>query len=199
MNRWDVDWGDVVEKYMRRRRGTLFNPRKVKRENSHYTFGTAWFSRDNVYRYRLTRIWSYDLPIRFLLYIMLNPSTATENADDPTIRRCAEFGKAWGYGGCHICNLFAFRSAYPEALRANADPVGPHNEGVIGYTANLADVDLVVAAWGTHGTLNDTDKRVKELMQREGIALHHLGLTKGGHPRHPLYLPSNTKPQKWAA
>lgn len=145
------------------------------------------------YRYSLWRAWG-DGPRA--VFVMLNPSTADAARDDPTIRRCIGFARAWGFNGLEVVNLFALRATNPEALYLHADPVGPENDDAIATACNGAGI--VVAAWGVHGAWKD---RGQEIAQRiaygGGVALHHLGLTKGGHPRHPLYLASATQPERW--
>ena len=107
----------------------------------------AVFSDCRTYRYSLYRMWSHEPQLGF---IMLNPSTADENVEDPTIRRCMASARDLGYGGVHICNLFAFRSTDPTGLKATADPIGPTNDSAID-TMVLSGID-VIAAWGDHGT-----------------------------------------------
>ena len=38
---------------------------------------------------------------------------------------------------------------------------------------------------------------VAELLRGTGKPLFHLGLSKAGHPKHPLYLPYRQTPQPW--
>jgi hypothetical protein len=140
------------------------------------------------YRYWLTREWdegAWKLP-----FIMLNPSTADAEIDDPTIRRCMGFAKALKFGGIHVLNLFALRSTDPTALKKHPDPVGPENNAHLDVLFNRARLDgvPVVAAWGAHGALSNRDKQVIALAGEHGLALSCLGKTKEGHPRHPLYL-----------
>jgi hypothetical protein len=122
---------------------------------------------------------------------MLNPSTATEHDDDPTIRRCIDFAKRWGYGGLEVGNLFALRSTDPAILRYFGDPIGPKNDEVlIGICHRAA---FVVAAWGVHGKLRGRGGQVLRLLGNHK-AIHSLGLTEEGQPRHPLYVPAVTEP-----
>lgn len=116
-------------------------------------------------------------------FIGLNPSTADETADDPTIRRCVAFAKRWGYGGLVMLNLFAFRATDPRDMRSAASPVGPENDDHLRAVA--AEAALVVAAWGVGGSYFGRDFRVRRLM---GDGLMALGFTKSGQPRHPLYV-----------
>ena len=153
--------------------------------------GTAVFSDDQRYRWFLTRSWSFGKGA--LMVIGLNCSTATATEDDPTIRRCIGFAQDWGYQRLLMTNLFAFRATDPKAMKAEADPVGEKNDDWIVESAAIAD--LVVCAWGAHGRHLHRDQAVLRLL--EGRPLHHLGLTRGGHPRHPLYLSGALQPQEW--
>lgn len=145
--------------------------------------GSAVFSKCGRYRYALRRIWTVDLPA--VMFIGLNPSTATAATDDPTLRRCIRFAQAWGFGSLVMTNLFAMRSTDPAALSRAVDPIGPRNNWWLAFHRGRADA--VVAAWGAHGTLHS---RGEEVIRRFRD-LHCLGLTRNGQPRHPLYLPGD--------
>ena len=127
------------------------------------------------------------------MFIGLNPSTADETNDDPTIRRCIRFAKRWGYSGLCMMNLFAFRATSPEDMKAieNRDPVGPDNDRALIDIAE--DADVIVAALGTHGKYMGRDEEVKAMLPQ----LHYLRLTKDGFPSHPLYLPKTLRPILW--
>lgn len=142
------------------------------------------------YRYRLTRTWdAFRSPVNF---IMLNPSTADASLDDPTIRRCIGYAKAWGRGGIIVTNLFALRSTDPSTLKSHADPVGPENDRYI--LGALAGTPHAVAAWGSHGGLFGRSKAVRAMLEAAGVPLMCLSRTKGGEPGHPLYLAGGLKP-----
>lgn len=142
------------------------------------------------YRYALSRTWDVGRPV---LWIMLNPSVADADHDDPTIRRCTGFAARWGYPGIEVVNLFAYRATDPRALLANHDPVGPDNDLAIQDAA--ARAGIIVAAWGAFAQHYDRVQMVLLLLRR--YALHTLGLTKDGHPRHPLYVARSTSPTLW--
>lgn len=148
----------------------------------------AMFSECQVYRYGLWRIWDADTPPA--MFVGLNPSTADENADDPTIRRCIDFARQWGHGGLLMGNLFAFRATDPRVMKAAAEPVGADNDGLLERMATAAAV--VIAAWGVHGTHRGRAQQVTEA----GVLgdFNVLRLTKDGHPGHPLYLPKTSRP-----
>lgn len=146
----------------------------------------------NTYRYRLWRTISRDKEPRNVVWILLNPSTADAAKDDPTIRRCLGYSRAWGYERMTVVNLFALRSANPKALREHADPVGPENDKHLVYAAHGAD--LVICAWGNHGSLHNRAADVRTLLAAEDIPLHCLRVSKTGQPVHPLYQAGSLKP-----
>lgn len=150
---------------------------------------TAIFSQCGRYRYALGRIW--DSHSQHVAFVGLNPSTADERVDDPTIRRCIAFARAWGFGGIQVLNLFAYRATRPADMLCQQDPVGPDNDHHLATRARSAA--LVVAAWGTLGTHLARDRAVRALLPN----LHCLRLTKHGHPAHPLYLPAHLRPVPW--
>jgi hypothetical protein len=148
-------------------------------------FGAA-FSPCRKYRYALWRRWETEKP--YAMFVGLNPSTADEIEDDPTIRRCKRFASDWGYGCLVMTNLFAIRATDPKVMLAHDDPVGPENDDYLRYLARRAGI--VVSAWGAHGGHRGRDFQVLRMI----AGMHHLGLTKAGKPRHPLYLRADTKP-----
>lgn len=152
----------------------------------------AVFSACGRYRYSLSRRWGDGMVYG---YVMLNPSTADEARNDPTIERCERRAKQDGAGGIIILNLFAFRATKPADLFRQPDPVGPMNDTVLGR--DLAHVDRVVCGWGTHGAYHGRGAEVAAMLRAKAIPLWHLGLTKHGHPRHPLYIPYRQKPEPW--
>ncbi len=154
---------------------------------------TAVYSDCENYRYLLTRTWD-DAGGR-VLFIMLNPSTATEVQNDPTVERCERRARALGYGAFRVTNIFAWRATDPRDMRAAADPVGPDNDTAILQSCTWAD--RVICAWGTHGAHLDRGAQVHRLLRAAGHDLFHLGLTRGGHPRHPLYIAYSQQPVAW--
>jgi hypothetical protein len=149
------------------------------------------FSPCRTWRYTLARplgtCWASGLPLDgFVNFIGLNPSTADETRDDPTVRRCIDFARRWGHGGVVVTNIFGYRSTDPQALYQVPDPVGPGNNQALFEVACHAV--MVVAAWGVHGEFMDHGAFVADMLDRAGIPLFCLGWTKAGYPRHPLYL-----------
>lgn len=162
--------------------------------------GHCEFSKGRRHRYTLSRsladVSLFESRPKRVLFLMLNPSTANETANDPTVERCCRFGLRWGYDMLAVANLFSFRSTDPRVLRSTPDAEGdPENAETIVRLAKSAH--LVIAAWGVHGALRGRASFVANLLEREGVELHHLGLTKDGHPRHPLYLRGDTVPDLW--
>lgn len=149
----------------------------------------AWA--DGRYRYLLWRRWA---EADSLLFVMLNPSTADAERDDPTIRRCIGFARAWGFGGVEVVNLFAWRATLPRQLAAAKDPVGRHNDAAI--LEAVARSRAVIAAWGVHGALRGRDAQVARLLA--ATRLRCLGVTRDGAPRHPLYVAAKVRAADFA-
>jgi hypothetical protein len=147
----------------------------------------ALFSECRTWRYHLWRTWDRSRP-RFVV-IGLNPSTADETRNDPTIRRCIGFAQRVGCGSLHMVNLFGYRSTDPKGLLDVGDPVGPDNDETIRLVAaaGLGPLPTVVAAWGTHGKLRDRDRAVVAAVPN----LLCFGTNADGTPKHPLYLPNS--------
>src|SRR4051794_33548014 len=144
----------------------------------------ARFSADRRHRHALWRVWDADRGL--CNFRMLNPSTADESADDPTVARCTRRAQTWGYGGLVVTNLFAFRTTDPAGLRFAPDPVGPEDDAAIVGAAGVAA--MVVCAWGNHGSYRGRASTALALLGRLGVTPHHLALTRRGEPAHPLYL-----------
>jgi hypothetical protein len=147
--------------------------------------GPAVISSCGRYRYQLSR--QLGPSPQVATFIMLNPSTADASQDDPTIRRCIGFARQWGCGQLVVLNLFAFRATDPADLKRTADPVGPENKHW--FAKALTGDGPVVCGWGVHGTHRDQDRVVLGWLRELGIQPVALGLTKDGHPKHPLYVP----------
>lgn len=153
----------------------------------------ATFSPCEQYRYRLWRIWDDSVPPA--VFVMLNPSTADEVANDPTVERCERRARAMGYGGLRVANIFALRSTDPKALYEHDAPVGADNNKAIIESA--VDAGIVVCAWGKHGLHIGRGRTVLEMLRKAGVTPHYLKLNKDGTPAHPLYIGYDVKPQEW--
>ena len=165
---------------------------------------TATISADGRYRYQLGRRWGTG---PMLPWIMLNPSAADDGGDDPTTRRVVSFSRSWGYGACVVVNLFGFRCANPDQLRATAEPIGRRNARSVTAAideAAMSGADRIVVGWGVHGHrwLAIESEVASRLRRSVASAAEHwtaralrpvmLGATTSGAPRHPLYVRSST-------
>jgi hypothetical protein len=121
---------------------------------------------------------------------MLNPASADEQKNDPTINRCISFAHAWSFGSMEVVNLFAYRTSYPIELLRVDDPVGEENDYFL--VQALGRSSRIVAAWGTKGALLGRGQHVTQLLAH-GQDVYCFGTTKGGYPRHPLYLKGDAK------
>lgn len=156
---------------------------------------TAQLSDCGTYRYELRRTWgAEDGPL--VCWVMLNPSTADAEVDDPTIRRCIGFSNRWGFDRLVVVNLFALRATDPKELRRHADPIGSANDAAV--LAAAIEADKVIAAWGTHGSLKNRAAKVTQLLTGPGeLHLGCLGQTKQGAPKHPLYVRGEQRPETY--
>jgi hypothetical protein len=154
----------------------------------------AVFSSCGQYRYRLWR--ELGAGEGMCLFIMLNPSTADEFANDPTVERCQRRAAAWGYLRLEVCNIFALRSTDPKALYRHESPVGPDNCDAIAEAS--ASAKMVVCAWGSHGKHLGQSQNIRDLLSRYAPGkTHYLKLNADGEPAHPLYLAYSMQPKKW--
>lgn len=161
--------------------------------------GSAVFSPCERYRYRLERTWpsTVDAMVDWVTFLMLNPSTATADADDPTVAKCGRYARSWGASRLIVVNLFALRSTDPRALLTEEDPVGPDNDEEI--VKAVRGSSIAICAWGNWGCERDRSKHVLQLLRDRGLGpqLHFLRMNKTLEPQHPLYLPGNLKPIRW--
>uniref|UniRef100_A0A6M3KQY2 DUF1643 domain-containing protein n=2 Tax=viral metagenome TaxID=1070528 RepID=A0A6M3KQY2_9ZZZZ len=157
-----------------------------------YIRADSSFSPDRRYRYDLWRVWTEGG--RRINFIGLNPSTANEISDDPTIRRCVGFAVKWGYGEMHMLNLFAFVSSDPRDLcNHTIDPVGPENDNYL----KALNPEIVIA-WGSWGKLhNNTINSRADAVRQLLVDMFCFGRNKDGEPKHPLYLPATASLEKW--
>ena len=162
---------------------------------------SATFSPCRKYRYSLTRTW--DDGLGKVCFLGCNPSTADETINDPTVTRCINFAKDWGFGTMEMLNIFALRSTDPKELYKSAEPVSPPyklQDGLFTFTdyndlailKSCSDSDLIVCCWGNHGKYLHRGELVTAMLKYRTIMC--LGITKQGYPKHPLYLRADTKP-----
>lgn len=144
------------------------------------------------YRYRLDYIWNAAGPAA--LWLMMNPSTATEHNSDRTVERVRAFSERWGYGRAIVVNTMAYRATDQGRLTEIADPQGPENLRHI--LAAASECDIIIAAYGQpkHRKLSDYGPRTLQALRERGHRIHALGLTSDGRPRHPLYISGSAAP-----
>ena len=158
----------------------------------------ATLSPCGTYRYHLYRQVSIEREnMGRVAFVMLNPSTADAEKDDPTIRKCMKYARSWGYEWLDVVNLFAFRATDPKLLKVSVqDPIGlPQNDEWLARC--LKGSQLVVAAWGPNGSLLARGKFVREFFRVNKKPLHYLKLGKHGDPYHPLYQKDDLRPTEW--
>ena len=154
---------------------------------------TASYDATELWRFRLSRVWTPSGPR--CVFVMLNPSTATESVLDRTVAKCVRFAKDWGFGSLEVVNAFAYRATRPADMKAFPLPVGVGNDEAITAAAQAAD--LVVAAWGVHGVHLGREAQVRALLAGSGADTRVLRLTAKGHPGHPLYVRRDTRLELW--
>jgi len=147
---------------------------------------TASLSRCRQYRYALWRTW--DDSLGSVMFVGLNPSTADETADDPTLVRCMNYARSWGYGGVCMANLFAYRATEPADMKAAVEPVGRQNNRWL--TKLAGESTLLVAAWGNDGGYLNRSHKVLRLLP----GMYCLAINKTGEPAHPLYQKASLTP-----
>jgi hypothetical protein len=148
----------------------------------------ADFSPCGRYRYKLSRVWADGDKLAF---VMLNPSTADSELDDPTIRRCIRFSRDAGFGGLMVGNLFAWRATDPAQLRRVEAPIGPDNDSSLAEIMTASPV--IICAWGGNA-FGGRDVEVLAMIRAAGKVPHCLKMTAGGQPAHPLYLSASLRP-----
>jgi hypothetical protein len=152
---------------------------------------TAVFSPCLTYRYHLQETWG---PGPTQTWLMLNPSTADEMRNDPTVARCQKRAERGGFGSFGVLNLFALRSTDPKGLYCIPDPIGPHNTSTILQVAQATHTGggQLVCAWGNHGAWQARADEILTILRTHAIPLFTLGTNANGSPKHPLYVPDKT-------
>lgn len=158
----------------------------------------AWLDERRTYRYALWRRW--DPAGKIMMVVGVNPSTADETEDDPTMTRVIRFAMASGHGSVVMTNLYAWgeteRAWVFRCVRAGYDVVGPENDYALQKVASVADTILV--AWGSNAQSLERQKKVYDLLTKvHSNPIYCLGTTKDGSPRHPLYLKADTPLEVW--
>lgn len=156
-----------------------------------FSESTAELSEDKRYRYKLTRIW--DKSKKMVCFVGLNPSTADEAENDPTVWKLVRSADSWGYGGIVIVNLFAVRTPSPQQMLREEEPIGVKNDETLRAAADNAAYDKVIAVWGDDGGHKNRGSEVKKLFRQ----LWMLEVSQSGNPRHPRFLPRDVRPKIW--
>ena len=151
------------------------------------------FSRCLKYRFSFKREW--DKSKKKILYILLNPSTATELKNDPTITRIERHSKILKMGSFTVCNLFALREKNPKLLKKHKYPLGKENDSFIEKYS--LEAEIIVCAWGNEGEYMNQSEKIKNLLLTMNHQAYVFGLTKKGNPKHPLYLSYKTSLTRW--
>lgn len=154
-------------------------------------YSKARFSKNKCHRYFLERCWNKKKPA--LMIIGLNPSTADAINNDPTVARCINFGKTWGYGRIYMMNIFAYRATNPIIMKAAKNPIGKENDKWLVRVA--ARSDMILAAWGNHGFYLDRDIQIITLLKKYKLFCLDKNVT--GCPKHPLYCKQSLKPKPY--
>lgn len=148
----------------------------------------AYFSPDRKHRYWLLRVWDESLPI--VANIGVNPSTADEKENDPTIRKDIGFAERLGYGGLLKLNVGALRATDPRKWRKGWDRIGTENtaDHLVAYAQHFG-AEKTIAAWGKNGNYAIGQC---EAIRRAFPELWCFGRNPDGSPRHTLMLPYST-------
>ena len=153
----------------------------------------AILSRDRQYRYILTR--RVGSSPRAVTFIMLNPSTADETKDDNTITWCRRFAELQGFGRLYVTNLSPLRATHPrEMLEAGPEPPGVWKRNMKWVLKAALHSELVLIAWGNHGTRTNRVHKVLGALRREGHEIFCLEVTDRQQPRHPRGFPHGRSP-----
>ncbi len=149
----------------------------------------AWacFSEDDKYRYKLSRL--IDIGKGKIVWCMLNPSTANAFILDPTLRKCLEFSKRWGFRQMSIINLYALRATNPKELYKVKYPIGMENDNAI--SGECENADMIICGWGQEKIVKSYNfDKMKKYFKNKHVCC--LGTNKDDSPKHPLYLPYTT-------
>lgn len=164
--------------------------------NEHDLLTGAVFSADGIYRYALWRYWNYQSAkngeARAAMFIMANPSVAGKYTDDPTIVKCAKYARKWGYDGMYVGNLLGIIMTHWNRNMPEKSAIGDDNDYWLDVMKNSSVIHI--AAWGFMGGYHPNRALAVRGMFPE---LYHLGISKDGQPKHPLYLPNHLEPSLW--
>jgi hypothetical protein len=151
----------------------------------------------SAYRFALRRDWTDELTLftdavrgpQHALFIMLNPSTADAEKNDPTVAKCIRLSQRWGFGALEVRNIFPLRSTDPSRLRKELhDPkITKRNMLAIAECLNDPNTGIIVAAWGNHGSYLQRAVMVRDVLAKSGVPVYCFKISDQGQPVHPLY------------
>lgn len=158
----------------------------------------AIFNEDRTHRYTLWRRFKPGAKLENMIaFICLNPSTADETKNDPTVTRCINRAKEYGYDGFIMLNAFSYRATDPNEMKAQGVNASgdPENMTAILWTAKR--VGMTVCGWSNHCQFRNRSRDLRHMLIKHAIPAHHLSLNKTGEPKHPLYIGYDHKPERW--
>ena len=138
--------------------------------------------------------------IKNLLVIGVNPSTATPEKPDLTIRKVIKISKDNGYDGWIMVNLYPQRSTDPKGMVYNQQLVTENLEQIKSICEKYKIKD-VWCAWGDlidapdkKIFLHDSWNNIENWLRGFGATFYHYGtLTGKKNPRHPSRVGYNLK------
>jgi hypothetical protein len=160
----------------------------IKQHNTLIQQSEAHFSDCEKYRYWLRRDWDVDKPA--ISFLMLNPSTANEIDNDPTIERCQRRAISMGYGSMIIVNLFPFRMTDSSLLNTVDNLLGDNTEADDCILRAVQLSEMTVCGWGKHPLAAPRGNDVAAMLTKENLQhkVMCLQLNADNSPQHPLYI-----------
>lgn len=154
-------------------------------------------NKDNTNRYVLGQI-KEGKDSNPLICFGINPSTATPNKLDNTIKSVQRLSESNGFNGWIMLNIYPQRATDPKDLHKEIDSQA-HIINLDIIKDILIQKEVVIwAAWGTlikkRNYLPNCLKDIIKLSEEYNCKWVSLGkISKNGHPHHPLYLRKDTK------
>jgi hypothetical protein len=152
----------------------------------------AIFDAERKNRFRLRRIWNEHMPQ--LAWCLTNPSKASEQLDDPTLRKVQTYARLWGFGGVSVVNVFPWCATNPKELYQREETESLVVENLYMIQGEADECDQMICGWGRNGLIDSRSHRVRSWLQKYRRKVFALRLLNDGEPEHPLYLPSRLKP-----
>jgi hypothetical protein len=160
----------------------------IKHHNTLIQQSVAHFSPCEKFRYWLRRDW--DLTKNAIAFLMLNPSTADEMVNDPTIERCQRRAITMGYGSMIIVNLFPFRMTDSKLLSTVENLLGDATEADAAILRAVKISQMTVCGWGKHALAAPRAQHIMTLLTQKNLQnkVMCLQLNADNSPQHPLYI-----------